>query len=305
VTSFDEWNVATWRQLLPIDAPVPADLADRPDLAATHAPLAALIDTLRTAHHVQRRTVAQLLDEQVTPVPYLVGVTGGVAAGKSVTATTLQSLLRDRGDLSVEVVTTDGFLLNNRELEQRGLMPRKGFPESYDHDGLLSFVVAVKSGDEVVEAPLYDHATYDVVADRTHRIARPDVVILEGLNVLQLIPPGRVPGADGAASDLQVSDFLDFSVYVDADEADLERWYHERLARLRAESADDGAPPGSFYASFASLSDEEFAAMADQVWATVNHPNIVDHVRPTRARADLILEKAGDHSVRRIRMRRR
>jgi type I pantothenate kinase len=304
---FDEWSPAQWHRLLPVDAPLSDDVGiDRP-LLESHAPLAELVVTRRAARLAERQALADRVGEFVGPVPYLVGVTGGVASGKSLTAATLSTLLHRRG-LAVEVVTTDGFLFSNRVLDERGLTARKGFPESYDHARLLAFVVAVKSGAEVVEAPLYDHVTYDVVPDRTQHLAHPDVVVLEGLNVLEL-DPGRDATdrgvGEGERSDLQVSDLLDFAVYVDAAEQDLRSWFHHRLSGLRTAASADGGGTDSFYAAFAAMTDEQFAAMTDHVWDTINRPNLVDHVLPTRSRADLILEKAPDHTVRRIRLRRR
>ncbi len=285
--SYDELSGDRWR-LAAGEVVIPPELGDEigaTDLVATHGPLADLVSRLADAHRVQRDLVAGFFGHAPTPAPYLVGVTGGIAAGKSVSAQTLAVLLAARDGVTVEVVTTDGFLMSNQRLEGRGLAARKGFPESYDHAALLAFVVALKSGADEVHAPVYDHAVYDIVADRTQPVGRCDVVILEGLNVLQLTD----------RAELQVSDYLDFSIYVDADEDDLKAWFHARLAGLRAEAQ---AAPGdaSFYAAFAAMSPDEFTAMAEGVWMTVNHPNLVDHIAPTRSRADLILEKQSDHT---------
>ncbi len=281
VDQFDELNPEQWLALVRAEGAVPAELAATPTIARTHAPLAEIIARQRTGR-----------GELAHRGTFIVGVTGGIAAGKTVTAAALQALLVDGRGLAVEVVSTDGFLLPNRELDRRGLTARKGFPESYDHARLVEFVSAVRDGASPVEAPIYDHGAYDVVPDRTRRIEAPDVLVLEGLNVLQPSP---------SSASAEVPDLLDLAVFVDADLADLRRWFGERLVRLRAEATGDGT---SFYDGFATMTDDEFAAMADAVWRSVNEPNVVDHVLPTRGRADLVLEKQPDHSVRRVRVRR-
>jgi type I pantothenate kinase len=220
-------------------------------------------------------------EDQVRTV--IVGLAGGVAVGKSATSTAIASVLADRDQLGVQVVSTDGFLLPNAELDRLGLSARKGFPESYDRARLVEFVEAVRAGDEVV-APRYDHLTYDVVVDGGVRVARPDVLVLEGVNALQ--PP--------------LADRLDLAVYLHAEEEDLRRWYHDRIRRLRADAPGDGS---SWYDAFAGMSDDEFAVVADAVWDSVNHPNLVDHIEPTRAGADLVIEKAPDHSIRAVHVR--
>ncbi len=208
--------------------------------------------------------------------PYLVAVTGGVAAGKSTVARELGALLADLG--TVAVVSTDGFLLPNVELDRHGLSGRKGFPETYDLARLARFLRDARAGTEV-RAPVYSHVTYDVVAGEEQIVPRPDVLIVEGLPVLQP----------------DVADFFDLSIYVDADEADLEHWYTERFLALREAAHDDEA---SFFHGFVALSEDETAAIAHEVWRTINGPNTREHVLPTRARADVIVEKAGDHTVR-------
>ncbi len=277
---FVELDPERWLALAPAGRPVPAALASTPAIAATHVPLAEVVARQQA-----------VIGSGPAPRPYVVGVTGGVAAGKTVTAAALAALLVDQHGLRVAGVSTDGFLWPNAELERQGLLARKGFPESYDYAALLAFVRAVRRGAPVVEAPLYDHATYDIVVGRTQRVERSDVVVVEGLNVLQPAP-GVAPSTADAVSGL-----LDLGVYVDADLADLHRWFGHRVLRLRAEATGDGS---SFYDGFAAMRDDEFAAMADGVWRAVNEPNIVDHVVPTRSRADLVLEKRADHSVRRV-----
>ncbi len=219
----------------------------------------------------------------------LVGLTGAVASGKSTTAEALVEVLRDEHGLDTELVSTDGFLWPNDELERRGLTARKGYPESYDYSSLQGVVARLEAGDRRVEVPLYDHLAYDVVVGRTASVGGAAVVLLEGVNVLQ-DPPAGTAG-------LAVADQLDLGVYVDAAEADLRAWYRARVTHLRAEATGDGS---SFYDAFAGLDDDAFARFADRVWETVNLPNLVDHIRPSRDRADLVVELASDHSVRDI-----
>jgi type I pantothenate kinase len=196
---------------------------------------------------------------------------------------------------SVALVTTDGFLYPNAELERRGLLHRKGFPESYDRRALLRFVMDIKSGKDEVTAPTYSHLVYDVVPDETVVIRRPDVVIIEGLNVLA---PARV--RDDGRTGLAISDFFDFSVYVDAATADIRRWYVERFLRLRETAFRN---PASYFARYANLSEVEAAAEAHRIWDGINGPNLKQNVQPTRGRATLVLRKSADHSVRFVRLR--
>lgn len=227
--------------------------------------------------------------------PGLVGLTGAVASGKSTTAEALAEVLRDEHGLVTEILSTDGFLWPNAELERRGLTVRKGYPETFDYESLLATVVRLEQGDRHVEVPVYDHLAYDVLAGRTVEVGGAEVVLLEGLNVLQAPPVGWVgPAGSDRAS---VADQLDLGVYVDAAEPDLRAWYRSRVARLRAEATGDGS---SFYDRFAGLDDDAFGAFADQVWEAVNLPNLVDHIQPSRDRADLVVVKASDHSIRQI-----
>jgi type I pantothenate kinase len=223
--------------------------------------------------------------------PYLVGIAGGVSVGKSTTAGLLVGLLSGPPhNLAVALVSTDGFLYSNAELASRGLTSRKGSPESYDLPRLVRFLGELKAGAPEVSAPVYSHRIYDVVAGESLRLHTPDVVILEGLNVLDTTcgPPPFVV------------DLLDYSIYIDADEGDIEQWYVARFLLLAEEARDD---PGSFYHHFASMSSSQISQLASQVWRDVNGPNLRATVLPSRERADLILEKGADHAVRRIRVR--
>ena len=227
-------------------------------------------------------------------VPYVIGVAGSVAVGKSTTARIVQALLSEwPAHPRVDLVTTDGFLYPNAVLESRGLMSRKGFPGSYDVRRLLEFVIDVKSGKPHVKAPVYSHLTYDIVPGTYQEVNQPDVMILEGLNVLQ-----TSPGQQGRT--LFVSDFFDFSIYIDAHADLIEQWYVDRFMTLRETVFTDTK---SYFHRYASLSDQEARETALRLWRDINYPNLKENIEPTRERAHLILEKDADHDVAGVRLR--
>jgi type I pantothenate kinase len=274
-------------------------LGDRIDLREVeevYLPLTRLLTLYVAGVDRLHGVTSTFLRESPERTPFVIGVAGSVAVGKSTTARILRELLARWPETPrVELVTTDGFLRPNAELARRGLMERKGFPESYDRRRLLRFVTDVKSGHPEVRAPAYSHLTYDIVPDAEVVISRPDVLIIEGLNVLQ---PARIRG-DGR-QDAAVSDFFDFSIYVDARTEDVRTWYVNRFLRLRETAFSN---PESYFHRYASLTDGEAVATAERIWREINEPNLVKNILPTRDRATLVLAKSGDHSVRRIRLR--
>jgi type I pantothenate kinase len=270
------------------------------EVAEIFLPLSRLLNLRVAASRELTAVSGAFLGELVPAVPFVIGVAGSVAVGKSTFARVLRALLSRWPDHPrVELLTTDGFLFPNAELEARGIMMRKGFPESYDVGRLVEMLAALKSGAAVVRAPVYSHVEYDVVPGGEQLIEQADIVILEGLNVLQ-VPPTRPDRARDEPHPL-VSDFFDFSIYLDADEDDVRAWYVERFLALRSTAFTDEK---SFFRHFAALSEDDARVVAAGIWDTINGPNLRDNILPTRGRADLIVEKARDHKVRRVRLRR-
>ena len=266
------------------------------DVAEIYRPLTQLLHLYIANAGRLREESNRFLNLKVRRTPFVIGVAGSVAVGKSTTARLLRELLRRApGNPKVDLITTDGFLLPSAELDKRGLIARKGFPESYDRRALLQFVIDVKSGEPRVTAPVYSHIIYDIVPDEQTVIENPDILIVEGLNVLQ---PARADaqGRSGAT----VSDFFDFSVYVDADEADIKRWFLERFMVLRDTAFHD---PQSFFKRFTQLSRAEALQFGSHIWNTINGPNLRENIETTRDRATAILRKGPDHRVQTIAIR--
>ena len=264
---------------------------DLDEVAEVYLPLARLIHLQVAARQRLFAATATFLGEK-TPdrqVPFVIGIAGSVAVGKSTTARVLQALLaRWEHHPRVDLVTTDGFLYPSAELVRRNIMHRKGFPESYDRRKLLRFVTEVKSGSESVRAPVYSHVSYDIVPGKYTEVNQPDILIIEGLNVLQTGPR------------LMVSDLFDFSIYVDARIEDIEKWYVDRFLALRSTSFAD---PASHFHHYSGLSDEHARIAAADIWQSINRPNLVENILPSRPRATLVLRKDADHTINRLRLR--
>jgi type I pantothenate kinase len=262
------------------------------EVEEVYLPLSRLLGLHFDAFVQLHRVTSEFLNMSPSKVPYVIAIGGSVSAGKSTTARVLRSLLaRSHDRPRVDLVTTDGFLFPNAVLDERELMQRKGFPESYDRARLVQFVSDLKSGLSPLNVPLYSHFVYDIVDDEHQVVDRPDIVILEGLNVLQ----------SGSVHSVFVSDFVDFSIYVDASETDLETWFLDRFRKLRETAFRD---PKSFFHKFTEISEEEAMGIAASVWETINLANLRENILPTRERATLILGKGASHVVERVMLRR-
>lgn len=268
------------------------DRLDLDEVREVYLPLSRLLSLYAKSTKRLGEATSEFLQKEDTTTPFVVAVAGSVAVGKSTIARLLRELMSRWSDTPrVELVTTDGFLYPNAELERRGLMDRKGFPESYDRRALVQFLTEVKSGAPEVRAPFYSHMRYDIVPDANVVVRRPDVVIVEGLNVLQ---PAPMP------NDIAVSDLFDFSIFVDADIEHIEKWYVDRFLALRQGAFSN---PHSYFNVFAHLTDEEAESAALGYWNDINMPNLVENVMPTKHRATLVLKKGADHSVERVSLR--
>jgi len=289
-----QWARAGEGLASPVDLDALTDLAatgepfDPQEIRQIYLPLLAYLRRDMAACRARRGDLARLLGIEEPIDTYVLAIAGSVAAGKSTTARVLRALMGSR--VRTALVTTDGFLRPNAWLEAHGLMHRKGWPESYDVAALLRFLGDLRSGRGPLAVPRYSHVTYDVVAGDGDVIDQPDVLILEGLNVLQV----------GPASEVYVSDFVDRSLFVDAAEVDLERWYVERFMTLRSTVFTD---PRSHFRRYAELDDDEARATAESIWRDINLPNLQQNILPTRERADIVLRKGPDHRVQQVRLR--
>ncbi len=284
-------NVADLKKLHSLNDPVSLD-----DVIEIYLPLSRLLSLYVAATQGLFKATQRFLHAEDGKVPYIIAVAGSVAAGKSTTARILKALLsRWPNTPKVDLVTTDGFLLPNAELKRLGLMERKGFPESYDGAALLKFLARVKAGERHVEAPLYSHLVYDVVPGETTVVDRPDILIFEGINVLQ----GPRPIKGGKPIPF-VSDFFDFTVYLDADEDDLHGWYVERFMKLRDTAFRD---PKSYFRRYSEISDEEALQTANGLWERINLVNLRENIVPSRPRASLILRKGDGHRIEEVALR--
>lgn len=297
-----EWSALAQATPLPLterDIARVRGLGDPIDLAEVdqiYRPLSRLLDLYSGATGALHAATSEFLGERASRTPFVIGIAGSVAVGKSTTARVLRELMaRWPQSPRVELVTTDGFLQPNAVLRERGLLERKGFPESYDRRALRQFIADVKSGRAEVSAPVYSHLTYDIVPDERIVVRQPDVLIVEGLNVLQ---PASPRDLDDTA--LAVSDYFDVSIYVDAQPHHVRRWYIERFLELRATAF---TKPESYFHSYSDLSDAEATARAGQIWDSINAPNLARNIAPTRSRATIILNKAVDHQVQTVQMR--
>ena len=262
-----------------------------------YLPLSRLLNLYIKARQYRHAVCDNFLNKQNDNIPYIIGIAGSVAVGKSTTARILQALLsRWPEHPKVALVTTDGFLRCNKELVARNLMHKKGFPESFDIKALVKFVADIKSGKELVSAPIYSHLTYDILPDETINIEKPDIVILEGLNVLQ-----SAINYPGHQHRVFVSDFVDFSIFVDADTKLLKQWYVQRFLKFREGAFTD---PNAYFHSYSQMPENEAIKIAEKIWDEINGVNLEENIRPTRDRANLILKKAANHQISNVKLRR-
>jgi type I pantothenate kinase len=268
------------------------DFLDIKEVQDVYLPLSRLLNLYVAEHQKLHRVTSDFLGERAGRVPFIIGVAGSVAVGKSTVSRLLKELLsRWEGTPKVEMITTDGFLYPNAELERRGIMHRKGFPESYDRMALLQFVADIKSGVAEVSTPVYSHLVYDIVEGQSNTVSNPDVLIVEGLNVLQ---------SPGQGQYLALSDFFDFKIYVDADTRNISQWFIDRFEKLRDTAFTN---PASYFHRYAEMPYEKALERANEIWATINLPNLIENILPTRSRATLVLHKGSEHAVERVLMR--
>ncbi len=285
---FSEINL---HQLQALNEPLTVD-----EVRDIYLPLCRLLQIHIQHHKNLHREYSQFFHREVQHVPYVIGIAGSVAVGKSTTARVLHKLLSmNDATPNVALITTDGFLYPNATLEQKGILNRKGFPESYDATKLLNFLAAIKSGRRDLHTPTYSHLYYDVIPDQYDIIDQPDVLIVEGINVLQV---NTTPNFDRRK--IFVSDFFDFSIYVDADPESIRSWYVHRFLLLQKTAFQQ---PDSFFYQYADLTEAQAIDFANKIWDEINLPNLRDNIQPTRLRSSLILEKSNDHTVRNIRLR--
>ncbi|HTH53657.1 MAG TPA: type I pantothenate kinase [Edaphobacter sp.] len=300
---FRHFTREEWAALHP-DTPLPLTdqdiaslrgLCDRLSLAEVakmYLPLSRLLELRFEASREFLLAQNAFLNRENERSPFVIAIGGSVAVGKSTFARTLQALLsRWPGQPNTALITTDGFLYPNAVLEQKNLMRRKGFPESYDLPRLLSFLHAVKSGEDIIQAPVYSHLSYDIIPDKQQAINQPDILIFEGLNVLQTPPKATVIA----------SDYFDFSIFLEADKSDLENWYVERFLALQQTAFQN---PSSYFYRYRTLAPGEAVETAQNIWREINLPNLIENIQPTRQRADLILHKSSDHQIESISLRR-